>query len=425
VTAPEINVGSGARIQAGVGASQSVPGLPPATAATQAGGISLQADRINVSGLAQLSTQSDNAGQAGDISITASETLHVSSSPGAVQSGVFSTASGTGAGGSIHIVGGNLVMSGGAVNVSSATAGDAGDITADLASAKLQDGAQISTSVAGTGNGGAITLVTTGDVSLAGRASDGFSTGLYSQTGGSGTGGAIDVSAANVTLTNGATINSESQDTGDAGNINVAAISTVELRNAAINSAAANADGGNILVTANDLVYLKQSDVTAAVGGGVGNGGNVDIDPQFVVLSSSNILASAVGGNGGNITIVADHFISSPDSVLNASSQLGISGSINILSPDEEVNSNQIELPVAFLDAANLLKERCSARRLGDRSSFIVAGRDSLPHAPDAPHSLLSGIADTAGSGGTNSQGSLQQQWLGNVLAASRYGCTL
>jgi len=425
VTAPDIDVDNGARIQAGVGDSQSVAGLAPATAATRAGSINLQGERVIVAGLAQVSTQSDNAGQAGDITVTANESLTIHSSAGAVQSGLFSSASGTGGGGTVSISGGVLVMDGGAVNVSSATAGNAGNITAGFDSIALQGGAQISTSVAGAGNGGALTVAATGSVSLDGQASDGFSSGIYSQTSGTGTGGAVTVSGNDVTLANGATISSESLGTGDAGDINVTALGTVDMNNASITTAAANADGGNIKVTADDLVYLKSSDITAAVGGGLGNGGNVDIDPQFVVLSSSNILASAIGGNGGNITIVADHFVSSPNSVLNASSQLGINGTINILSPDEEVNSNQVELPVAYLDAAGLLQERCSARRLGDRSSFIVAGRDALPVAPDSPYSLLSGLSDSLGAAAVSRDSSLQQQWLSNSVAASRYGCTL
>jgi filamentous hemagglutinin family protein len=426
VAAPDINIENGALIQAGVGPNPGVAGLVPATGATRAGSISLQAERVTLSGQAQVSTQSDNAGQAGDITIAASDTLRITSPAGAVQSGVFSTASGAGGGGSITISGGALVMNGGAVNVSSASTGDAGDITAGFGAVTLQDGAQISTSVAGSGSGGTLALDVTGDVSLAGRASDGFSSGLYSQTGGSGTGGSIAVNAANVYLADGATINSESLATGAAGDITLAAAGAVQLRNAAINTAAANADGGNIRIMARDLVYLRNSDVTAAVGGGLGNGGNVDIDPRFVVLSNSNILASAVGGNGGNITIVADHFVSSPDSVLNASSQLGINGTINILSPDEEVNSNQVELPLAYLDAAALLRERCSARRLGDgQSSFTVAGRNALPVAPDSPYALLSGLSDGVSMAASDTRGGLQQQWLTNALAAARYGCTL
>ena len=74
---------------------------------------------------------------------------------------------------------------------------------------------------------------------------------------------------------------------------------------------------------------------------------------------------------------------------------------------------------------SRLLKERCSARRLGDESSFVVAGRDALPAAPDSPYSLLSSMADTAGPVAVSGTTSLQQQWLTNSLAASGFGCSL
>ena len=426
VASADLNVDNGARIQAGVGVSPNVAGLPPATATTRAGNIDLQVERLQVSGTAQISTQSDNAGQAGDITVRFSETLHVSSPAGTLQSGIYSTASGSGGGGSIDLGGQSLVMDGGAINVSSASSGDAGTITAAVESVSMRAGGQISTSVAGTGSGGVLQLAAGGSVNISGQASDGFRSGLYSSTAGSGGGGAIDVSAANVSLVNNATINSESTGSGDAGSVTVAAVSTVQLDNASINTSAANADGGNVKVTATDLVYLRDSQITAAVGGGLGNGGNVTIDPEFVVLSGSRLLASAIGGNGGNITIVADHFISSADSVLNASSQLGIDGSINILSPDEEISSNLVELPVAYLDAAGLLRERCSARHAAARSSFVVAGRDSLPVDPGSPYSLLSSLDDaTAGAGRLAAYPSPAQPFLGAILAASSFGCSL
>lgn len=426
IASADLSVDNGARIQAGVGVSTDVAGLPPATAATRAGSINLQVQSLQVSGGAQVSTQSENAGQAGDVTVQFSDALQVSGTAGTPQSGIYSTASGSGNGGSIMLDGNALVVDGGAINVSSAISGDAGSITAAVDSVTLRNGGQISTSVAGTGSGGLLQLVVSGDADISGRADDGFGSGLYSATAGSGAGGAIDVSAANVSLADGGSINSESTGSGNAGSISVAAASSVQLYNGSINTAAANADGGNVTVTATDLVYLRDSEITAAVGGGLGDGGNIFIDPEFVVLSGSRLLASAIGGNGGNITIVADHFISSADSELNASSQLGIDGTINILSPDEELNSNLVELPVDYLDAAGLLRERCSARHAGARSSFVVAGRDSLPVDPESPYSLLSSLDD--GSGGTGSLAaypSVAQPYLAATLAASHFGCSL
>lgn len=426
VTTAELTVTDGARIQAGVGFNPDASGSPPATAATQAGTIELQVERLNVSGAAQISTQSENAGQAGDIAVHAGDAVNISSPAGPVQSGLFSTASGTGVGGNITITGGTLNMSGGAVNVSSANTGDAGSISVAVDSVAMDSGAQISTSVDGDGNGGLLRVAANGKVRLVGEASDGFQTGLYSLTEGAGNGGAIEVSGANVTLGNNATINSESNGSGNAGNIDVTAVSRVKLKNASINTSADNADGGNIKVTATERVELTNSEITAAVGGGEGDGGNVNIDPEFVILSSSRILASAVGGDGGNITIVADHFIASADSVLDASSELGIDGTINILSPDEEITSNLVELPAAYLDASGLLRERCSTRhQAATQSSFVVAGRDSLPITPDSQYSLLSSVSDGVSGAAALTSASPGQQFIAASLAAGMFGCSL
>jgi len=47
----------------------------------------------------------------------------------------------------------------------------------------------------------------------------------------------------------------------------------------------------------------------------------------------SQIIAQAVLGHGGNITIAADEYFPSADSLVSATSSLGISGSIEIVGP--------------------------------------------------------------------------------------------
>jgi len=663
ITTPRLTLTDGAKIQAGVGESSEVAGLPPATAATRAGEIIIHADNLTLSGKAQISTQSENAGQAGDINIDAAEGVEITSPSGSVQSGIFSTASGTGSGGSISIRGGVFAMDGGAVNVSSAQSGDGGSIDIAVNRLDMNHGAQVSSSASGTGSGGPLRMTVAGDAVMAGRADGGFRTGIYSQTTGSGKGGAVTLSAtdvsiqdgaivtagstgtgdggsvnvtvenalnlqdgtitteaatgkggnigvtaaeldmadgaqisssasgagdggnvaltiagsaqldgqdtgllsqaagsgsggsvsldaATVSLTNAAVISTEStgtgdggrialtaanglemkgasvtsdaaagnggdivisagrlalaqgatvsssafgagnggnvnitvagdaqlsgagsgistraegggaggsvklsaQDvtladgsvisaastgTGDAGNIGVAAVDTVTLQDSAITTRAAVADGGNVKITADSLVYLNDSEVTAAVGTGAGNGGNVTIDPEFVVLASSRILANAFGGNGGNITIIADHFISSADSVLDASSELGIDGTVNILSPDEEVDSNLVELPVNYQDAAGLLRERCSARQFSGRSSFTMSGRKGVPAAPGAMSMTASPLGDnlpatfpSGGAGAPLTGGTVANNFQGALLpvgylSAAAWGCSL
>jgi hypothetical protein len=70
--------------------------------------------------------------------------------------------------------------------------------------------------------------------------------------------------------------------------------------------------GGNlkgerqITLKLGDFLYLLSSEITTSVKGETGNGGNITIDPQFVVFNQISIIAQAIEGHGGNITINAD-----------------------------------------------------------------------------------------------------------------------
>ena len=88
-------------------------------------------------------------------------------------------------------------------------------------------------------------------------------------------------------------------------------------------------------------VLLTNSEITAEAGGVTATdaGGNIDIDPEYVILSSSDIIARANAGNGGNIAIAAGFFIASGDSAIDASSARGVDGDVLIDSPNEITGS--------------------------------------------------------------------------------------
>ncbi len=392
VVTPDLLVEDGGAIQAAVATDTS---LLPATAETRAGTIDISVDTLTLSDTAQISTQSENAGQAGNIAITVADEMTISGSDGTTRGGLFSTAAGSGAGGNIRIEGGRLTMSGGAINVSSNNSGDAGQVDLSVGQLQMTGGARISTASDGSGNAGALNVAASGDVSVSGQDVDGFQTGLYSLAQGSGKGGDIQLSGDSVTVSGNGLITAESRGSGDAGGITVKANDAVTLQDGSITTQAVTADGGNIKVTADRIVYLLDSKITTSVGQGFGDGGNINIDPEFVVLNNSQILANAFGGDGGNITIVADHFVSSNNSIVDASSELGIDGNIEIISPDEEIKNKVDELPVDYLDATALLRERCSVKRLADRSSFTMGGRKGVPVSPIGAAALSSLLSDS------------------------------
>jgi hypothetical protein len=160
-----------------------------------------------------------------------------------------------------------------------------------------------------------------------------------------------------------------------------------------ISTQAVTSDGGNIKLTAPNIVRLNGSEITTSVESGVGGGGNIEIDPEFVILNKSRITANAFGGPGGNILIIADNFIASADSSVTASSQLGVQGTIVIQAIDTDIAAAIAHLPGSFLDASALLPARCAARGGGSESSFVVAGRGGVPVDPDGylPSSFVQG----------------------------------
>jgi large exoprotein involved in heme utilization and adhesion len=81
----------------------------------------------------------------------------------------------------------------------------------------------------------------------------------------------------------------------------------------------------------------------------------------------------------GVVEISGDPLLISSDSLVAATSSLELSGL------DEELGAKVVVLPVGFLDASALLRERCAARRDVGASSFTAAGRGGLPPAPDQP----------------------------------------
>ncbi|MGE4649857.1 MAG: hypothetical protein AAEJ53_03130, partial [Myxococcota bacterium] len=154
-----------------------------------------------------------------------------------------------------------------------------------------------------------------------------------------------------------------------------------------------------------------------------GTGGDIvigkDIDPEeheaafpsrFVLLGSSDNNATAQKGEGGNIDIAASGYLASADSVVDASSELGIDGVVELNAPVVEVAGRLDPLPASFLDVSALLRDHCASRRSAGASSFTVEGRTGLPPAPDdyLPSSLLRvRDAGTAGSAKPRDQAAL------------------
>ncbi len=258
--------------------------------------------------------------------------------------------------------------------------GIGGDITIQAGAVTIQNGATLSATNRGSGKGGTLHVNATGPVILTGANS-----GLFTDAEASGPGGSINVHAARVDLTSGTTVSAASSGTGNAGNISITAADQLVMTDSSVTTEAGLADGGNISLRADNLIHLTNTTISSSVGNPdltTTTGGNIFIDPQFVILKNSKILANAFAGTGGNINIVAGVLLLDPLSIIDASSAKGVSGTITIQSPLSNLSGTLAPLPQTFLRTGALLSSRCVARLGGPASSFVVAGRDAIPMEP-------------------------------------------
>jgi filamentous hemagglutinin family protein len=344
----------------------------------RAGNIALDTHRLCLEGGATITSGSIGAsGRGGNIHVAASEDISLSG----LFSAISTSTDGAGRGGDIRVLSLTLTLQNqSAIYADTLGSGLGGGIQMEIGSLSVNGGSRISSSTYDrTGDGGHVTIQADKDMSFTGTFS-----GVYSVSSGDGKGGDIQLKAAEIGLTDGAQISASSKGAGDAGNIDITATGSLISRNSKVSTSSRNADGGNITITVPYMVHLIDSEITASVGGGASTvGGNISIDPQFVILDHSRIIANAYEGQGGNIRIVANVFLADPYSVVDASSALGIDGIVDIRAPITEISGTLVPLGEDFISALELLREPCMARiRGGKYSSFIVSGRDGLPMEP-------------------------------------------
>ena len=363
------------------------------------GTVSVAAREIELRNGGRIDSSSQGPGEGGKVTVNAERLLVVGGDP-RVTTGVTADSFEAGAGGAVTVAAEEIELrGGGAIRSGTFRSGDAGEVRV-TAGRLLVDGrgAEASTQFSRTGilsNASEIVELTGERVPATGNAGrvsvmadeieireDGT---ISSATLGPGDAGSVTVTASVVSLVDGGSIASFSDGAGEGGSVTIRATDTFRSAGGSVTARAAETNAGDIVITAERLIDLDESEVTTSAAAGKGSGGNILIDPEFVVLDGSRIVADAREGAGGNIRIVADSFVATPDSLVDASSDLGIDGSVEIAAPDVDITGGLVVLEGALLDAASQLRERCGARRDIGASSFTGVGRGGLPPTPDGP----------------------------------------
>jgi filamentous hemagglutinin family protein len=412
------------------------------------GAISVNAERVRLLDGGRISTDLLGAfgattGQAGDISVTVTDSLEVrGASPDNFTSAIISSIqnSADGQGGNITINAGRLNVADGGT-ISSAISGSptpalagrgtAGNITIRAGDVQVSNPVVDSTSqsISGitvsvgqnvTGQGGNIALTAdnvrvfnggqitsssegngpAGNVNLTANTIDvqGISQTLVNGqylpsaiTASSSTAaaaGSVNVTSGALSVRNGAQVTVTNSGTGEAGNLTVTGGTFFLDQAGQLTASTVNGNGGNMTLQLQNGLIMRNGSVISATAGGTGDGGNITINaPVIAGFENSDIIANAFQGNGGNIQITTQGIFGlefrpqlTPENDITASSQFGVNGTVEINEFSLDPDTGIVELPAGLADTSDQIAQGCATD--GD-SSFVATGRGGIPPSPN------------------------------------------
>jgi filamentous hemagglutinin family protein len=364
---------AGAALTTGITANS---GSASASASGNGGNLTLNVNELRIENQGQIASNAYGAGQAGRIEVS-SNTLSITSG-GVISASSFGQATNAGAANDIVVVAQQLDLDDfGQITNSTTGAGNAGQLSITADRIRIANGGLLqASSLSQSAQAGAV-----GDISIDSRTLTMSGGGINARSFGGASPGTIAIEANAMTLDDGAVVSATSAGNGDAGFIAIRIADTLRLGNSSrITTEALQGSGGNVQVIAGNRLLLSDSAISTSVLGPAANGGNIFIDPIYVIMSNSQIIARAVGGSGGAIDLTTQILIRDANSSIDASSALGISGRVDIAGIDINLDADFTALPVDFLDTPQWQTTPCANR--GSASRFTLAGRDGAYRSP-------------------------------------------
>ncbi|MEL7314608.1 MAG: hypothetical protein AAFN08_06615, partial [Cyanobacteria bacterium J06559_3] len=257
-------------------------------------------------------------------------------------------------------------------------AGDAGNLTITTDQLLLEDGTRISTSSLGIGEAGFLSVEAAEEVSIA---NESF---LAAITAGGGPVGGLSLTTPELTVRDNGQLLVSSEGDFPAGTLTVNADQVRLSGLASLRAETEAGDEGNITLNAEGITLRDDSSITTSALDSA-TGGRIDVNaPSFLLLLDRSLIeAQATEGQGGDINISTELFLQSEDSVIDASSELGVDGTVNFDVVETDVPTEAEALPITFASAE--LDQRCvSSQRESGAARFIRTGRGGMPVDADA-----------------------------------------
>ncbi|HEY9603719.1 MAG TPA: S-layer family protein, partial [Allocoleopsis sp.] len=305
------------------------------------GNLTLETGRLIVRDDAEVSASTFGAGDAGNLTVRATDSVEVSGN----LSGLFAQVNfgATGDGGNLTLETGRLIVRDGAdvsastwgigkagdlnvratdvevngsgsglfAQVNSGAQGDGGNLTLETGRLIVQNQAKVSASGFGTGNAGEIIIRAKDSVNLINSGAIDTSSAALDTVGnltfGKGAGGGITIETRRLSLQNNASIITSTFGQGSAGSLKITATDSVNLdtKSSLFTSSVGTGSGGDLSIKTNSLTAQGGSSVATFVSG-QGNAGRLTVEATDSVNLSggSGLSTSSLGiGTGGELSI--------------------------------------------------------------------------------------------------------------------------
>ncbi len=329
------------------------------------GDVEITASSLSVTEGAFLSAITRGRGDAGNVRITATDTVSFA--------GVGSNGQSSAAGSQVGVEG----------------EGNGGDVEISTNSLSLTGGAFLSARTFGRGDAGNVRIRATATVSFARVGSNGDSSGAFSsvEPGGEGNGGDVEITTNSLFVIDGAAVSASTFGRGDAGNVRITATDTVSLAGAGSNGFSSEA-------------------ASSVQRGGEGKGGNVEITTNSLfVIDGAAVSASTFGrGDAGNVRIRASDTVS----LAGVGSNGIYSGAFSYVEQGGEGKGGDIDIATNSLSVRDGAQLVAINRGRGNAGNVRIRASDTVSFAGVGSYRNPSGAFSSVGEGGEGQGGDIE-----------------
>ena len=368
-----------------------------------AGNVNVIASSLALTETGRIASNTTADGNAGDVTIVAGN-LHINGNNSAIYTGIASnTYYGKGNAGTVDVTASKInIENAGRITTNTRGSGKAGnlfiqadDINIDAKNSEYLAGIASAASPESTGQIGNIHVVANNKINLSNDAQISIQNRGMVPNGEDIPFGQIDITTPHLTLAGNSFINAQSTQNADASNITMHIANVLQMKSSSISTEANSGNGGAIHLDTGNYMDLMQSSITTTVKSSIGNGGDITVSTPALILANGMVQANAVSGRGGDVFIDVKSLIGSQSqliqggdvplewkntvpgfNIIQAASKFGLSGTVNVTSPQMDLSGVLIGLSTSSFGRDLLSQDYCA---IGAGSSLTVRGYGILP----------------------------------------------